>query len=80
MIDLKTFIEGYKTSEVEYGDKRWKFREPKIKDSDLQIFEMLEKNCIEWDFKEFKDLIDNELTYANQKDLIENILKDLGLA
>ena len=47
VIDLKTFIEGYKTSEVIHGDLRWKFREPRLKDLDKPVMEILEIGCIE---------------------------------
>ena len=80
-INLEEFLEWYKKSEVEYWDKKWVFREPKMKDLwKLSLMQMLEEYCIEWDWSEFKELIDNDLPVTQHKILIEKILNDLGLA
>lgn len=80
-INLEEFLEWYKKSEVEYWDKKWVFREPKMKDLwKLSLMQMLEEYCIEWDWSEFKELIDNDLPVTQHKILIEKILHDLGLA
>ena len=47
MINLQEFLDGYKTSEVVLGDKKWIFREPKMKDINLSVMKILEKYCIE---------------------------------
>lgn len=79
MINLQEFLDGYKTSEVELWDKKRKFREPKMKDINLSIMEILEKYCIEWEWSELFELINNELPIGKQKELIQKILEDLGL-
>ena len=78
-INLQEFLDGYKTSEVELWDKKWKFREPKMKDVNLSVMQILENYCIEWSWEEFKEIINNDLPISKQKEIIENILKDLGL-
>ena len=79
MINLQEFIDWYKKSEIEFWDKKWVFREPKMKDINLSVIKILETYCIEWSWEEFKNLIDNELPVSKQKEVVENILKDLGL-
>jgi len=79
-IDLQEFMDWYKKSEVVLWEKKWVFREPKMRDIwKLSLMEMLEMYCIEWDWSEFKELIDTELPVAKHKELIEKILNDLGL-
>jgi hypothetical protein len=46
-IDLKTFLDGYKTVEIKLGKKKRVFREPKVKDLELSIQGILEKYCLE---------------------------------
>lgn len=79
VINLDEFIEWYKKSEIEYKDKKRVFREPKIKDIKKPIMELLEIGCIEWDWKEFKKLIDEELPVSKQKEFIDKLLSELGL-
>lgn len=79
-INLKEFIEGYKTSEVVCGELRRKFREPKLKDLDRPIMEILELGCIEGDRSAFKTFLEEELPVSKQKEFLDQILKDLGLA
>lgn len=79
-IDLKSFIEGYKTAEVELGEKRRKFREPRIIDLENPVFKILEIGCIEGEWSEFLFILENELTASKQKEVIEQILQELGLA
>ena len=79
-INLEEFLDGYKKSEIIYGDKKWVFREPKMKDIwKLSLMQMLEEYCIEWEWSELKEIIDTELPVAKHKELIEKILNDLGL-
>lgn len=80
MINLQEFLDGYKTSEVVLGDKKWVFREPKMKDINLSVMKILETYCIEWKRKEFMEIISTEMPISKQKQVLENILKDLGLA
>ena len=79
-INLKEFLEGFKTSEVQLWEKKWIFREPKIKDIQKPIMKILEEYCIEWDRKEFKDIFENELPVSKQKEFLEKVLKEVGLA
>lgn len=80
-INLEEFLEGYKKSEVVLWEKKWVFREPKMKDLwKLSLMQMLEEYCIEWERSDFKEIIDNDLPVAQHKNLIEKILNDLGLA
>lgn len=78
-INLNEFLEWYKKSEIQYWEKKWVFREPKIKDIKKPVFELLELYCIEWDRKEFKKLFDEELPISKQKELLEKILLEVGL-
>lgn len=80
MINLQEFIDGYKTCEITLGDKRWVFREPKIKDTKLTFLQILEKYCMEGDWLEFKKVIDTELPVSKQKEVLELLIKELGLA
>lgn len=80
VIDLKTFIEGYKKSEVIHGDLRWKFREPRLKDLDKPVMEILEIGCIEWEWSAFETFLEEELPASKQAEFLEEILKELGLA
>ena len=79
VINLQEFIDWYKTSEVELWDNKRKFREPMMKDMKMNIQEMLQKYCIEWDVEKFFDIVNNQLTRSQQSELIKGILKDLGL-
>lgn len=78
-IDLQEFLDWYKKSEIIYQDKKRIFREPKLKDLKLKVFEMLEKYCIEWDFKEFLRIINEELSSSQQTAIIQKVLSELGL-
>ena len=79
MINLQEFLDWYKTSEVELWEKKWVFREPKIKDIKMRVNDMLRKYCIEWEPDEFFDIVENQLTRSQQTELVKTILKDLGL-
>jgi len=79
-INLQEFLDWYKQSEVVLWEKKRVFREPKIKDTKLTVLEILKKYCIEWDWEEFKDIINKELPLSKQNELINTILSDLGLA
>lgn len=79
-INLKEFLDGYKTCTVNLWDKKRVFREPPIKDLGLKGLEILEKYCIEGDFKEFKKYLLVELTESKQKELFRQIMGELGLA
>lgn len=79
MINLQEFIDWYKTSEVELWDKKRKFREPMMKDSKLPIMKMLEKYCMEWDWNELLQILENDIPISQQKELVKKILEDLGL-
>lgn len=80
MINLQEFLDWYKTSEVVLGGKKWVFREPKMKDINLSVMKMLETYCIEGKWKEFWEIVNIELPISKQKEVLETILKDLGLA
>lgn len=80
MINLQEFLDGYKTSQVNLWEKVWKFREPKMKDAKLPIKQMLEKYCIEWDWKELLDILQTDIPLSQQKEIIKKILEELGLA
>lgn len=79
VINLQEFLDWYKQSEVELWDKKWIFREPMMKDLKLNVQDMLKKNCIEWDIEEFFDIVNNQLTKSQQKEVIKGILNELGL-
>lgn len=79
-INLNEFIEWYKKCEIEMWDKKRVFREPKLKDIKLPIIKLLEMYCIEWDWKEFKKIIDEELPLSKQKEVFDKLLWELGLA
>lgn len=79
-VNLQEFLDWYKKSEVTLWDKKRVFREPKVKDTKLSILEILEKYCIEWDRKEFSKILNEDLPLSKQKDLIDNVLWELGLA
>lgn len=79
-INLQEFIEGYKTSEVILKDKRRTFREPRIIDLSKPVLELLQIGCIEGEWSDFLSILENELTASKQKEVIEQILQDLGLA
>lgn len=79
-IDLQAFIDGYKKAEVVLGNKKRVFREPKICDMGLKVIEILEKYCIEGERKEFERILNMELPLSKQKELLDKILVDLGLA
>lgn len=78
-INLQEFLDWYKQAEVELWEKKWIFREPKMKDMKMNIQDMLKKYCIEWDSEEFFDIVNNQLARSQQTELIKGILKDLGL-
>ena len=79
VINLQEFLDWYKQSEVELWNKKWIFREPKMKDMKMNIQDMLKKYCIEWDADEFFDIVNNQLTKSQQKECIKWILEELGL-
>ena len=70
IINLKEFIEGYKTSEVVCGELRRKFREPKLKDLDKPIMEILELGCIEGDRSAFKTFLE-DISCIKNPELLE---------
>jgi len=79
-INLQEFLDGYKKCEIELWDKKWVFREPKMKDLwKLWLMEMLETYCIEWERSEFQEILNNELSVSKQKELMEKLLGELGL-
>ncbi len=78
-IDLKAFLDWYKTATIELGDKKRVFREPVLKDLDMQVIELLEKYCIEWDFNELQTIIETKMPFTKRKELYDNILQELGL-
>lgn len=80
VISLDEFMDWFKKSEIEYKWKKWVFREPKIKDIKLPILKILEIGCIEWDWNEFKKILDEELPVSKQKEFLEKLLWELGLA
>lgn len=79
MIDLKEFIEWYKSVEVDFWAKHRKFREPKLKDLDNSVEKLLEINCIEWDWWEFVKYLNEEMPISKQKDFLNTLLQELGL-
>ena len=79
-IDLKTFMDGYKTVEITLDKKKRVFREPKVKDLELSIVEILEKYCLEGDAKEFMKIIQNDLPKSKYQEALDTILGGLGLA
>jgi len=79
VINLQEFLDGYKKSEVCLWDKKRVFREPKMKDSKLSVMKLLELYCIEWERKEFLDILENDLPISKQKEIIKRILEELGL-
>lgn len=79
IIDLQTFLDGYKKAEVILGDKKRVFREPKISDTWLKIIDLLKKYCIEWDRVEFEKILTTELPLSKQKELLDTVLTNLGL-
>lgn len=78
-INLQEFMDWYKKSEVILWDKKRVFREPKMCDTKLSVLEILEKYCIEWDWKEFQKIIEEEIPTSQQKEVISKILWELGL-
>jgi len=79
-IDLKTFLDGYKTVEIKLGKKKRVFREPKVKDLELSIQGILEKYCLEWDAKEFLDILQNDMPKSKYQEALDTVLGGLGLA
>ena len=79
MINLQEFLDWYKKCEIELGEKKRVFREPKMKDINLSIMQILENYCLEWDWEEFKEIINKELPVSKQKEVMEKLLNDLGL-
>jgi len=80
MINLQEFLDWYKKAEVELWDKKWIFREPKMKDINLSFSEMLKTYCLEWDAEEFIKILNEEIPSSLQKEVVEKILNELGLA
>lgn len=78
-IDLQTFLDGYKTTEVVLWDKKRVFREPALKDMQLKIQDMLEKYCLEGDTKEFFDIITKDMPISKRQEVLNTILNELGL-
>jgi len=77
-IDLKTFLDGYKTAELVLGDTKRKFREPALKDMGLSIEQMLTKYCLEWDPKKFFEVLE-EMPKSKYKEALDSVLGALGL-
>lgn len=80
VINLNEFLEWYKKCEIELWDKKWVFREPCIKDIKKPIIELLEIGCLEWDWSEFKEIFEKKLPVSKQKELLDKLLWELGLA
>ncbi len=78
VIDLKTFIDGYKKAEIVLNDKKRVFREPTLKDMQLSIEEILKKYCLEGDAEDFLRTLD-ELPKSQYKECLDTILKEVGL-
>ena len=78
-INLQEFLDWYKQSEVVLWEKKWIFREPIMKDMKMNIQDMLKKYCIEWNVEDFFDIVNNQLTKSQQKEIIKGILSELGL-
>lgn len=79
-INLQEFIDGYKKCEITLWEKKRVFAEPKMKDLwKLNLMQMLETYCIEWERAEFEDILNNELSVSKQKELMEKLLNELGL-
>lgn len=78
-INLQDFLKWYKTAEVVLGEEKRVFREPAIKDIKLWVIDILEKYCLEGNFERFKTIISEEVPYSQQQELINGILKNLGL-
>ncbi len=78
-INLKEFLDGFKTTTVCLGDKERIFREPKINELQMSNGELLKQLCISNNFEEFIQET-SELTRDKHKALIENIFQELGLA
>ena len=79
MINLQEFLDGYKKCEISLNDKKWVFREPNVIDLWLGALEILEKYCLEWDFAEFKKYLLAEIPNSKQKELLNQIMTELGL-
>lgn len=79
VINLDEFMDWYKKSEIEYKWKKWVFREPRIKDIRKPILELLEIGCLEWDWNEFKEILEKELPFSKRKEFIDKVLEELGL-
>lgn len=80
-INLQDFLNWYKQSEVILWENKRVFREPKMKDITwkINVQEILQKNCYQWDVDKFFDIVNNELTKSQQTELIKTILSELGL-
>lgn len=79
-INLQEFLDWYKKSEIVLWDKKWVFREPKLKDIKLPVEEILRKYCLEWDYDEFIEIVNTEVPGSKHRELIEKLLGELGLA
>lgn len=82
-IDLQHFLDGYKTHEVVFGDKKWIFREPSIKTlltiKDQQGAEQLVKEILLQGTYEDLDEVLNQMTVEKKEAFFEALLKELGL-
>ena len=82
-IDLKEFMQWYKTHDVVLGKKKRTFREPSVKmllnikdkdGADALVKEIL----IAWDIQELEDTL-QWLTIEKKEEFFQTLLKELGL-
>lgn len=83
MIDLKSFLDWYKTVEVVLWEKKRTFREPTIEelleiDSNESVEKLIKWIIIEWTLEDLdKELI--KLTKSQKTSFMNKLLGDLGL-
>lgn len=82
-IDLKNFIEWYKTHDVVLWDKKRTFREPSIKQllalkEEDDANKLIKEILIDWDLEELDIEIQN-LTKTQQAQFFNTLLTELGL-
>lgn len=79
MIDLQTFLDGYKKSEVVFWKEKRVFKEPTLNELKKPVSEILKNNCIEWKYEEFLERV-NQLPCSQHKEVLNKIMDELGLA
>lgn len=83
VINLKEFMEWYKTTEVVLWDKKRVFREPTIEDllkieKQEDVWKLIEWLIMEWTLEELdKELY--KLTKSQKEAFMTQLLSDLGL-